>query len=176
MASAVVEPSYEDLLNEAKKEPLSIYWDFRTYKKVKENERYYVTNEIGLRNGVSIALIDFQTQEKVWLSCADLLIDFKFYKEEEDMFYYYSPESTYNVSLIEKVKTTKPYITKEEFLRYFKEMIGDRYVYFKFTTYKGVDRRIYDYYLFERDMDYDEFIKKHVREYTIVNIYKATKI
>ena len=81
MASAVVEPSYEDLLNEAKKEPLSIYWDFRTYKKVKENERYYVTNEIGLRNGVSIALIDFQTQEKVWLSCADLLIDFKFDSE-----------------------------------------------------------------------------------------------
>lgn len=175
MAAAI--PSYEDLLNEAKKEPLSIYWDFRTYKKVKENERYYVTNEIGLwDDNVSIALIDFQTQEKVWLSCADLLIDFKFYKEEEDMFYYYSPESTYNVSLIEKVRTTKPYITKEEFLRYFKEMIGDRYVYFKFTTYIGTPTRIYNRYMIENYMDDDEFIKEHVREYTIVNIYKATKI
>lgn len=175
MAAAI--PSYEDLFNEAKKQPVNFYWDFNTYKKVKENERYYVTNKIELLEGdVHIALIDFQTQEEVWLSCRDLLIDFMFYKEEKDTFFYYKPESTINIYLSEKVRTTKPYITKEEFLRHFKEMIGDRYIYFKFTTHIGTPTRIYNRYMIENYMDDDDFIKKHVKEYTIANIYKASKI
>lgn len=169
-------PSHEELLEKAKKEPVDISrWNGGCAEELKENERYYVTNEIDLYGDrLCFALIDFQTKEKVWLTCNDLLINFMIYKEKEDYLLYYRPESDINILLLEKVRNAKPYITAEELVRYFKEMIGDRYVYFKFTVCKGTPGRLFSSrYL---DMNEDEFIKRYVREYKIANIYKATKI
>lgn len=108
--------------------------------RVKENERYSVTDEFySDSSGVlKLALIDFQTKEKVFINIIDLTERIFEHNKERKVINIKQSEADINRFLIAKIENGKPYITQLEVFNYFRNWIGNNFVYFTYSYCYGI--------------------------------------
>lgn len=138
-------------------------------RKIKENERYTVLDEIEIRHFsddyfLQVKLREYQTNEIINFNLALLLKTVLIIPQFGDFYERHHSDAFLNTSLRLKIRGSRPYITELEIIDYFKSLVKNTYIYFTFDKILGGD-----YYNINKPKE-----EIHLEEHTIYNAHIAT--